>query len=113
MGKAFLLASLFDRRHLFSCSSAGEFLPDLRQLGIWYLDLRPEHYGIAIGAFADPDFPPPSCLVWEESKHTWISLPDGIEHYRKARACLADPGLPRRTRGTSARPWPSFAILAL
>ena len=51
----------------------------------WHLDLRPEHYGIAVGAFADPNFPPPAYSVWEESKHKWVNLPDNIQHFRQAR----------------------------
>jgi len=43
-----------------------------------YLDLRPEHYGIAVGAFADPDFPPPTLSVWEQTKHAWINLPEFV-----------------------------------
>ncbi len=30
---------------------------------------------VAIGNFADPDFPPPAIAVWEESRHPWVSLP--------------------------------------
>jgi hypothetical protein len=51
----------------------------------WHLDLRPEHFGVPVGAFADPDFPPPTYSVWEESKHAWTRLPDNIEHFPQAR----------------------------
>jgi hypothetical protein len=33
----------------------------------------------------DPDFPPRTCSVCGETKHAWISLPDGIQHFRQAR----------------------------
>lgn len=29
----------------------------------------------AIGNFADPGFPAPNIAVWEESRHSWLSLP--------------------------------------
>jgi len=61
------------------------FCPTCGSSVYWHLDLRPEHYGIAVGAFADPDFPPPSYSVWEETKHAWIELPEGIQHYQQAR----------------------------
>jgi hypothetical protein len=35
--------------------------------------LRPEHYGIEVGAFADPDFPPPVYSVWEETR-TYLKI---------------------------------------
>lgn len=35
---------------------------------------------IPIGAFADPNFPAPTFSVYEERKHAWVTLPDGVEH---------------------------------
>ena len=37
-------------------------------------------YGIPVGAFADPAFPAPKVSVYEERIHSWVILPDGIEH---------------------------------
>ena len=61
------------------------FCPTCGSSVYWHLDLRPQHYGIAVGVFADPGFPPPSYSVWEETKHAWVTLPDGIRHFRQAR----------------------------
>ena len=36
---------------------------------------------MAVGAFADPNFPAPRVSVWEEFMHPWVGLPDGIEHF--------------------------------
>jgi hypothetical protein len=33
---------------------------------------------VAIGTFADPDFPPPTISVWEECRHSWIILPSDL-----------------------------------
>jgi hypothetical protein len=35
----------------------------------------PGYVLVAIGNFADPNFPAPSVAVREESRHPWISLP--------------------------------------
>ena len=35
---------------------------------------------IPIGAFAEPDFPAPTFSVYEERKHSWVTLPENIEH---------------------------------
>jgi hypothetical protein len=36
---------------------------------------------IAVGAFADPDFPPPVFSVYEGRKHRWVAITgDDIEH---------------------------------
>jgi hypothetical protein len=39
---------------------------------------------LAVGAFADPNFPAPSVSIFEESKHTWTQLPDGMKHFQGA-----------------------------
>jgi hypothetical protein len=32
----------------------------------------PSLVGIAVGAFADPDFPAPEQAVWAEAEHAWL-----------------------------------------
>ncbi|MBO9670252.1 MAG: GFA family protein [Sphingobium sp.] len=37
---------------------------------------------VAIGAFAEPDFPPPDYSVYEERMHSWVAIVgEGIEHW--------------------------------
>jgi len=38
---------------------------------------------IPVGAFADSRFPAPRVSVYEKRRHSWVSLPDGVEHWRK------------------------------
>jgi hypothetical protein len=33
------------------------------------------YVAVAIGNFADPNFPAPTIAVWEETRHPWVSLP--------------------------------------
>jgi hypothetical protein len=40
----------------------------------------PEVIAIPVGAFADPQFPPPVFSVYEDRMHAWVKMPDGIEH---------------------------------
>jgi hypothetical protein len=40
----------------------------------------PDTLGIPVGAFADPEFPPPTVSVWEERMHHWVKLPEEIQH---------------------------------
>ncbi len=37
---------------------------------------------IPVGAFADPDFPGPNFSVYEERMHSWVVMPEDIEHMR-------------------------------
>ncbi|WP_109126408.1 GFA family protein [Dyella sp. C11] len=36
---------------------------------------------VAVGAFADPAFPPPQDSVYECRRHTWVTLPDDVTRY--------------------------------
>lgn len=47
----------------------------------WLAEALPGFTTVAVGAFADPHFPPPHVSVYEERRHPWITLPDGIEHF--------------------------------
>jgi hypothetical protein len=50
----------------------------------WEAEARPGLYILAVGTFADPNFPPPSVSIFEESKHAWMQLPDGMKHFQGA-----------------------------
>jgi hypothetical protein len=43
-------------------------------------DFRPGWYVVAVGAFADPTFPAPAVSVYEDTKHLWLDLPEGMKH---------------------------------
>jgi hypothetical protein len=45
----------------------------------------PGHLAVAIGAFADPSFPPPTIAVWEENRHPWLALPPDMPAKRSAK----------------------------
>jgi hypothetical protein len=36
---------------------------------------------VAVGAFADPDFPPPKVSVYDRRRHPWVQLPPGTKAY--------------------------------
>ncbi len=42
----------------------------------WFPTRLPDRIAVAVGAFADPEFPPPTQSVFEESRHSWVSAPD-------------------------------------
>ncbi len=63
----------------------GRFCPTCGSTVCWIADLRPDHYGIAVGAFNAPDFPAPTYSVWEEAMYAWVTLPPGIAHFPQAR----------------------------
>jgi hypothetical protein len=45
----------------------------------------PEFVGIAVGSFADPNFPAPTIAAREETRHPWLSLPADTPPKRMAK----------------------------
>src|SRR5215467_7534447 len=39
--------------------------------------------GVAVGAFADPTFPPPQVSIYDCRRHPWVRLPPGAHAYEK------------------------------
>ena len=58
------------------------FRPKSRQPTFsWQGDWNPNIYGITVGSFADPNFPPPTFSVWEEVMHPWLGVATVTEHF--------------------------------
>ena len=51
------------------------FCPTCGSTVYWENEGFPGYLAVAIGNFADPNFPAPTVAVWEESRHPWVSLP--------------------------------------
>ncbi|BBC72418.1 aldehyde-activating protein [Altererythrobacter sp. B11] len=45
----------------------------------------PEMIGIAVGALADPAFPMPARSVYEQSRHSWVMLPEAMPRHPRGR----------------------------
>jgi hypothetical protein len=56
------------------------FCPDCGATVFYTADAMPGFVAVPVGAFADPSFPAPTRSVWEERRHSWLRLPDDIEH---------------------------------
>jgi hypothetical protein len=39
--------------------------------------------GVAVGAFADPNFPPPRVSIYDCRRHPWVRLPEGVRAFAK------------------------------
>ncbi len=62
------------------------FCPHCGSSVFWEGDRNLAIYGIAIGCFADPNFPAPTSSGWEESMHSWLGLPEGAARFPQARS---------------------------
>ena len=61
------------------------FCPTCGSTVFWENDGFPGHITVAIGNFADPNFPAPTIAVWEQSRHPWFSLPPDTPPKRAAK----------------------------
>lgn len=57
------------------------FCPDCGTTVHYRMDSQPELVAVPVGAFADPDFPPPRVSVYESRAHAWVRLPEDVEHF--------------------------------
>jgi hypothetical protein len=49
------------------------FCPKCGSTVWWQADIAPERIAVAVGCFADPDFPPPRHSVYEGRRHGWTT----------------------------------------
>ena len=56
------------------------FCPECGAIVFYRMDAIPGFVAIPVGAFADPDFPPPRVAVYGVRRHAWVRVPDDIEH---------------------------------
>ena len=65
-------------------SFSTKFCPECGTSVFWELEMRPEHIGIAVGCFGDPQFPGPARAVWAENRHHWVAFPSDLPVFEKA-----------------------------
>ena len=87
-GSAFGLAAFYARENVCPAGSASvyvreadsgnsvvfHFCPNCGTTLYWEREGSPERVGIAVGGFADPDFPMPVRSVYEHRKLHWLEL---------------------------------------
>ena len=85
-GSAFGLAAFFPTEQITVSGESAEYVQvggsgkNIRQhfcqtcgsTVYWFPEKLPGRVAVAVGAFADPDFPPPDKSVFEETKHPWV-----------------------------------------
>jgi hypothetical protein len=57
------------------------FCPTCGSTVFWDAEFKPNHIGIAVGCFEDPDFPEPILSAWTKTKHKWMIYPS---HWRQS-----------------------------
>jgi hypothetical protein len=59
-----------------------QFCPECGNTLCWAIDQMPGRTAIAVGAFADPGFPPPKVSVYETRRCAWLDLnAPGLERF--------------------------------
>jgi hypothetical protein len=57
------------------------FCPECGSTVYYVLNDAPDIVAVAIGTFADPNFPTPKFSVYETRKHAWVGVPEDIAHF--------------------------------
>lgn len=57
------------------------FCPDCGVTVFYTEPTEPDLIVVAVGAFADPSFPPPTESIYESRRHPWLAVPAGIERH--------------------------------
>jgi hypothetical protein len=57
------------------------FCPDCGGTVFYMLDAESDVVAVPIGAFADPDFPPPMRSIYESRRHPWVAMTAEMEHH--------------------------------
>jgi hypothetical protein len=61
------------------------FCPTCGSTVYWKADNLPAFIGVAVGASADPQSPPPFRSVFEQSKHPWVQIEGAaVEHFQQS-----------------------------
>jgi hypothetical protein len=81
------------REHVF------HFCPDCGSQVFYTEPDEPSWVVVAVGAFADPSFPPPTESGYDHRRHAWVQLPDSIHRERPE---LWDPVKPLYDAGRYA-----------
>ena len=68
--------STFRRQAESGAWLAFHFCPKCGSTVFWENERLPDIVSIAVGAFADPHFPPPVRTVWTTTKHDWLAFPE-------------------------------------
>ena len=59
------------------------FCPTCGTTLYWGLEMRPDHIGVAAGAF-ESQLPEPARAIWTEDQHDWMIFPDHMPTFPKA-----------------------------
>jgi len=77
-------AKVFSRPGASGAQVRCHFCPDCGSTVAWYPERYPGLVGVAVGCFADPDYPAPTVSIWEQTMHPWLGLPDGVDRHARA-----------------------------
>jgi hypothetical protein len=75
-------ASRFSRTADNGNAATFHFCPNCGATVCWQLSAYPELTVVALGAFADPQFPPPQFSVFEARRHDWCLLAEKLNFER-------------------------------
>ncbi len=74
-------AKIFNRSSDSGRGLSMRFCPECGTTVYWELDMAPGQISVAVGCFADPDFPAPKRTVFHSRKHHWMHFPPYFDRF--------------------------------
>ena len=62
-------------------AATSEACPNCGSSMFWDMPQNEVAMAVAVGAFADPEFPVPTVSFYEQQRHSWVKVPDRISRY--------------------------------
>lgn len=75
---------MFQRYGTSGASLEFHFCPNCGSNVYWYNMGVPDSICVAVGSFADPEFPAPIRTIWAATRHRWLEFPSTIPQHPAA-----------------------------
>ena len=71
-------SSSYERQGDSGLNGKSHFCPNCGSTVFWHAEFMKNHTGVAVGCFADPNFPAPKYSAWNHTRHKWVSYPENV-----------------------------------
>ena len=74
-------STVYQRVEHDGVESRYHFCPNCGSSMYWDMPQNEVAMAVAVGAFADPEFPEPTVSFYEQQRHSWVKVPESISRY--------------------------------
>ncbi len=75
------LTKVYSRIEHDGIETTYHFCPSCGSSMYWDMPENTQMIAVAVGAFADPEFPQPTVSFYEHKRHVWVTVPEAIGRF--------------------------------